>query len=119
MRAIATYDVAMATPEFLVEARTTLEQMRTELVARNEELSVTANDPLAYDDNFADSAQVTAELSENQLAVAANNEHIEDVDLALARIDAGEYGVCEECGEPIREARLEALPTTRYCIEHA
>lgn len=109
----------MVSQDLLAKARTTLDEMRAELVARNQELSVTAGDPLAYDDNFADSAQVTAELGENQLAIATNNEHLEDVDAALARIDDGTYGICEVCGKPIGEARLEALPTTRFCIDHA
>lgn len=39
------------------------------------------------------------------------------IDEALKRIDAGHYGDCEECGEPISEARLEARPEARQCIE--
>lgn len=109
----------MADQEILTRARASLEALRAELVARNEELSITANDPLAYDDNFADSAQVTAELGENQLAIAANREHLDEIDAALARLDEGTYGVCETCGRPIGEARLDALPAARFCIEHA
>ncbi|HWP34699.1 MAG TPA: RNA polymerase-binding protein DksA [Thermodesulfobacteriota bacterium] len=36
---------------------------------------------------------------------------------ALARIEAGTFGVCETCGEPIGEARLLARPVTTQCIE--
>jgi DnaK suppressor protein len=36
---------------------------------------------------------------------------------ALARIEDGTFGICEECGEPISEARLEARPVTTQCIE--
>lgn len=36
---------------------------------------------------------------------------------ALDRIDAGEFGECEDCGEPIGEARLKARPVTTLCIE--
>jgi RNA polymerase-binding protein DksA len=35
---------------------------------------------------------------------------------ALARIDQGTYGLCEECGEEIPYARLQAIPYTKYCI---
>jgi len=35
---------------------------------------------------------------------------------ALERIDAGEFGICEECGEEISEARLKARPVTTLCI---
>lgn len=36
---------------------------------------------------------------------------------ALARIDAGEFGICEECGEEIGQKRLEARPVTTLCIQ--
>ncbi|HTM04830.1 MAG TPA: TraR/DksA family transcriptional regulator [Vicinamibacterales bacterium] len=35
---------------------------------------------------------------------------------ALSRIEAGTYGLCKDCGEPISEARLKAIPWTRSCI---
>ncbi|RMF22858.1 MAG: TraR/DksA family transcriptional regulator [Deltaproteobacteria bacterium] len=38
------------------------------------------------------------------------------VDDALRRVDSGEYGKCEECGEDIAEGRLEAMPFTRLCV---
>lgn len=38
---------------------------------------------------------------------------------ALERITAGRYGTCSECGEPIGDARLEALPYTSRCIDCA
>jgi DnaK suppressor protein len=36
---------------------------------------------------------------------------------ALERIDSGEFGACEICGEAIGEARLRARPVTTYCID--
>jgi DnaK suppressor protein len=36
---------------------------------------------------------------------------------ALERIDAGEFGVCENCGEDISTARLKARPVTTLCID--
>ena len=38
------------------------------------------------------------------------------IDEALLRIESGTYGVCRDCGEPIAEARLKAIPWTRVCI---
>lgn len=35
---------------------------------------------------------------------------------ALERIDNGEFGICEECGDEISEARLKARPVTTLCI---
>jgi DnaK suppressor protein len=44
---------------------------------------------------------------------------LDRIDQALAQIEAGEYGRCASCGEPIALARLQALPATRYCRECA
>ncbi len=42
-----------------------------------------------------------------------------DIKLALEKIEKGTYGTCEVSGEEIPEARLEANPSARTCIEHA
>ena len=44
---------------------------------------------------------------------------IGDLDSALRKIDEGTYGICEVCGREIEPERLEAVPGTRTCIEHA
>jgi RNA polymerase-binding transcription factor DksA len=38
---------------------------------------------------------------------------------ALRRMDAGTFGVCEECKQAIPKARLDAIPFTRYCVKCA
>lgn len=38
------------------------------------------------------------------------------IDDALVRLDRGEFGVCEECGEAISPKRLQAVPWAAYCI---
>ena len=42
---------------------------------------------------------------------------LKEVVSALRKIDDGSFGVCERCGEPVAEKRLEALPFARYCID--
>ena len=42
--------------------------------------------------------------------------HLAELDRALARVEAGTFGVCEVCGGPIAPERLEARPTTTTCI---
>jgi DnaK suppressor protein len=74
---------------------------------------------LAYDENFADSGQVAAEQGENKALLNQLNEQLDEISRALAKFDNGTYGLCERCGEPIAEARLEAMPATRFCINHA
>jgi RNA polymerase-binding transcription factor DksA len=73
-------------------------------------------DRAGFDENFADSGQVTAERGEVEALVGSLLDALTDVDDALAKLDAGEYGRCEECGGSISDARLEAMPTARTCI---
>ena len=44
---------------------------------------------------------------------------LEQVEAALARLDAGTYGACTNCGKPIAAERLEAIPWTPFCIDCA
>ena len=44
-------------------------------------------------------------------------EKLREIDKALERLNEEDYGVCEECGEPIGEERLRALPFTRVCVD--
>ena len=44
---------------------------------------------------------------------------LEQVQSALGRLNAGTFGKCEECHEPIAKPRLQALPYTRHCIQCA
>jgi DnaK suppressor protein len=54
---------------------------------------------------------------EHELALAKNAQDLlEQGERALARIDAGTYGVCESCGEPIGKARLQAFPQATLCV---
>ena len=41
---------------------------------------------------------------------------LQAIEEALRRIDEGTFGVCRDCGEPIADARLDAIPWTRVCI---
>jgi len=97
--------------------RASLEHERERLAQQIESLDPAAG--TAVDDNFADSGQVAAEMGENQALAAQLRTELEDVERALARLDDGTYGTCEECGQPIAAARLEAMPTARFCIDHA
>jgi RNA polymerase-binding transcription factor DksA len=71
---------------------------------------------LDFDDNFADSGQVTAERSEVEALAGQLDETLKDIEDALAKFDEGTYGECENCHERISEARLEAMPAARLCI---
>ena len=103
-----------------VDYRRLLEGERAQLAAELSELGFAdGGSGLAYDANFADTSQVTAERGEAEVLALQLRESLEEVDEAIARLEAGHYGTCEVCGEAIQPARLEAMPSTRFCIHHA
>ncbi len=82
----------------------------------NQSLSDSVGELSAYDNHPADLGSELFER-EKDLALWNNtNETYQRIDEALERLDNGSYGHCELCGQPIGEARLDALPYTSLCI---
>jgi len=72
---------------------------------------------LNADDGVKDSVDMSLQDVNQELAFRLGereSQMVADIDSALQRIEDGTYGVCERCGNPIPEARLEALPTARF-----
>jgi RNA polymerase-binding transcription factor DksA len=57
--------------------------------------------------------EVAWEIAEN--GVASSQETVQDVEVALARMDEGTYGFCEQCSASIPLERLVADPRARFC----
>jgi DnaK suppressor protein len=51
--------------------------------------------------------------------ITVESQTLEQVEDALKRVADGTYGKCVICGRPISPARLEAIPWTPYCLDHA
>jgi DnaK suppressor protein len=102
-----------------IDYRQLLENERRQLQSELSELGHGEGGGLDYDPNFADTSQVTAERGEADVLAGQLQETLDEVALALGRLEDGTYGTCEECGVAIAPARLEAMPATRYCINHA
>jgi DnaK suppressor protein len=103
----------------LSDLRASLEQELSDLRARLTEMGLLSGGDLAFDQNFADSSQVTAERGEVEALAGNLRDSLTDVEAALAKLDDGSFGVCEGCGEQIPPARLEAKPAARLCMECA
>ncbi len=72
---------------------------------------------IGRDDHIADSATDTY-MRELDDGLEENAEHLlDEVDAALARLDAGTYGTCTKCGRDIPEARLQAIPWASLCLD--
>jgi DnaK suppressor protein len=101
------------------ETRSSLEGERAQLRTQLHDLDTASDDGLSFDENFADSGQVAAEQGEAMELANRLRDQLTDVQRALDKLDAGTYGRCEICETSIDDDRLEAMPATRYCIEHA
>lgn len=91
------------------EENTNIQQNALEEIA---ELSIIDNHP----------ADMGTELFEREKEQALNTHAVDElkkVENALLAIQDGSYGICEKCGNEIPYNRLEALPYTTVCIEHA
>jgi len=62
-------------------------------------------------------------MAVDRLAAVSAQEHLlamlDEVRRARERVADGTYGVCEVCGRPIPEGRLEARPWATRCVEHS
>ena len=106
----------MPTDSMLATLRASLEEERTQLRHQLEELERDTGD---LDENFADSGQVGAQQGEQATLARSLHDQLDDVELALGKMDDGSYGKCENCGKEIQEPRLEAIPAARHCIDCA
>lgn len=59
------------------------------------------------------------EEMENRLGVEKELEgYLNEIEIALAKIEKGAFGICEKTGEKISEERLKANPIARTCVDH-
>ncbi|MFJ9561713.1 TraR/DksA family transcriptional regulator [Streptomyces fuscichromogenes] len=110
------------TAEEVEEARTELMtealRLRTELDASDSALAGLMRDSGdGAGDDQADTGTKNI-TREHELALAANaREMLEQTERALAKLDAGTYGLCENCGNAIGKARMQAFPRATLCVE--
>lgn len=71
----------------------------------------------SYDQHPADIGTEVFEHEKNQSLVEQVESELQEIDLAVHRLDAGGYGTCQACRKPIPAARLDAMPAARFCVE--
>lgn len=71
------------------------------------------------DEHDPEGATIAFERAQLAALLDQAQQHLADLDHALARLSAGRYGRCERCGQPIAPARLAARPAARTCIRCA
>ena len=73
----------------------------------------------ADDEHDPEGATIAFERQQVAALLAAARARLADIEAALARRDAGGYGICERCARPIAPERLAARPAARTCISCA
>ena len=97
------------------QVREKLLALRAEFRNRIDTIHAHARHPLE-----ANSSEQAPQLGNIAVVSALESEataELAAVDVALARLDAGTYGRCTKCGEPISAGRLAARPASALCME--
>ena len=98
---------------------------RDRLLARRETLfSQVTEAEMSSRERDLEATQDPADMAANAytkellISMSANDRKLlQLIDEALVRVEGGEYGECVNCGEPVAEKRLDAVPWTRYCLK--
>jgi DnaK suppressor protein len=98
---------------------------RDRLLARRESLfSQVTEAEMSSRERDLEATQDPADMAANAytkellISMSANDRKLlQLIDEALERVEKGEYGDCVNCGEPVSEKRLDAVPWTRYCLK--
>ncbi len=103
--------------EFLEEMREELERQRAELINRSH---VARSDLRERERAPGDSIDESVDEQGTSTTLRLKDRErnlIGKINEALERIDDGEYGYCDECGDSIGEPRLRARPMAELCID--
>jgi DnaK suppressor protein len=105
-----------------------MDALRQTLVDRKVELEVelgrltappTTGAAVSFGKRVGDGTTEAVERLSTTATARSITHSIEDIDRALVKIDDGTYGKCDECGDDIGVARLDALPAASRCVECA
>lgn len=94
-------------------------QLQQDLSVSKQEISEEGDDLVqesGVSNHMADEASDMADTETEMALESATQQELDLVDQALARMEAGTYGTCTNCGKPIPAARLEARPAAQYDI---
>ena len=110
---------------FLASQRAALERERVTYLEQAASLKAEAESlveemepgDIQFDDESGEGGTVTVDRERDLALSAQAMAAVEEIDHALAKMNNGTYGICENCGKLIPKARLEALPYARLCID--
>ncbi|HWF57669.1 MAG TPA: TraR/DksA C4-type zinc finger protein [Candidatus Dormibacteraeota bacterium] len=104
--------------ERLLAERARLVQVRDAATRLSTSTNESAQRELSSADQHpAEQATETLERELDLGVLQSVEAELREVEAALERLEKGTYGICEVCGKPIADGRLEAMPAARYCVE--
>jgi YteA family regulatory protein len=103
----------------LLEQKRELEERVQAHYGMREQMATSLQEFAMYDNHPADIGSEMFEREKDLALDSLDRETLKEIDQALARMEEGTYGICTVCGKPIPEERLEALPQSQTCKEHA
>jgi RNA polymerase-binding transcription factor DksA len=71
----------------------------------------------SYDQHPADIGTEVFEHEKNQSLLEQVEYQLTEIEQAFERLEAGRYGICEDCGKRIPAERLDAMPAARFCVD--
>ncbi len=108
----------------MVDSRGLLEAVRQQTLRRLARLAgdfdgvvAASRDSNADDEHDPEGATIAFERSQLAALVQQARDQLAEIDAAIGRLDAGSYGVCENCRQSIATDRLDARPQARTCIQ--
>ena len=90
---------------------------QSEGLGRHENLKESTQELSLYDNHPADMGTENYERSKDLALHDHEMRKYRAIELALEKIEAGDYGLCEGCRQGIDPARLEEIPETRFCLK--
>ncbi|WP_454042032.1 TraR/DksA family transcriptional regulator [Cellulosimicrobium sp. Marseille-Q8652] len=108
-------DLVAVRERLLAERADALARLRA-LRGEVAEIVEASRDSNADDEHDPDGATIAFERAQVDALARSAAARADEVDAALARVAAGDYGTCASCGREIPAARLEARPTARTCV---
>lgn len=97
--------------QILLERKQTIESNIEDSIDNISKLSnCDCNDELDF-------AEASSDSFTSGIIVNQQKQELKEIDEALKSIDAGTYGICEMCDEPIAIGRLKAKPFAKFCTD--
>jgi DnaK suppressor protein len=111
-----TDDQRQSMRDMLGADRDATESLVTQLVADLDSFTGSRTDSATDDEHDPEGPTLAFERSQSAAILGQTREHLAQIELALVRLDEGDFGSCATCGNTIPFARLEARPYSTQCV---